>query len=169
MRSRSFLRISRPLRCCSLVPTMPTKTVADCRSPANPTSLTVINPASPVGISRRMISPISRFSNSRTRWCRSDCMAPSVRKSKLLGHLFQRVTFDNVAHLEIVEAIQPDAALDAGADFADFVLKTPQRGCDAFENEALASLDSHLALDNATAGDDTASDIAALGEGKHLP
>src|SRR5262245_6475784 len=74
MRSRPFWRISRPLRCCSAVPTMPTKTVADCRSPASPTSLTVINPASALAISRRMIWPISRLSSSRTRWCRSDCM-----------------------------------------------------------------------------------------------
>src|ERR1051326_7243880 len=76
MRRRSFLRRSIALRCCSGVPMMPTNTVADWRSPATPTSLTVIRPASPAGISRRITSPISRLRSSRTRWCRRDCILP---------------------------------------------------------------------------------------------
>ena len=46
------------MRCCSGLPTTPTKTVADFRSPANPTSFTVINPAASGWISRRRTSPI---------------------------------------------------------------------------------------------------------------
>ena len=55
-------------------------TTADFKSPARSTSLTEIKPASLTWNSRRMASPISRFSNSRTRSCRRVGMVQTVDK-----------------------------------------------------------------------------------------
>ena len=45
IRARSRIRMVIAFLRCSGFPTTPMNTVADLRSPANPTSLTVINPA----------------------------------------------------------------------------------------------------------------------------
>src|SRR5437773_1392644 len=166
---------------------IPTKTVPDWRSPATPTSLTVMRPASATGISRRMISPISRLRSWRTRWCRSDCIGlaesfnqaarpnPKTAAAKrpssslqFLRHFFQGVTFDHVSDLEIIEAIQADAAFHPGADFVDFILETSQRQGDALIDKALAALDAHFAFDDAAVGDDAPGNVAALGEREDL-
>src|SRR6185369_1333766 len=68
MRFRCFANSPSPRFCCSALPRMLIKTTAECRSPVTSTSLTVTRPASLTGNSRRITSPISRFSNSRTRW-----------------------------------------------------------------------------------------------------
>src|SRR6266516_543688 len=67
MRARVCCRVASPILCWSGLPRTLTKTRALRRSPAISTSLTVISPALPTGISRRMASPMARFNNSRTR------------------------------------------------------------------------------------------------------
>ncbi len=58
---------------------------------------------------------------------------------------------DQVPGLEVVEAVDPDAAFHAGADLVDLVLEPPQRLDDAVVDDFLAADDPHLALDYAAA------------------
>src|SRR5882724_9320774 len=99
------------------------------------TSLTVIRPASATGISRRMISPISRFKSSRTRCNLSEGMRLLLAGSELLHHALDRVTFNRVARLKIPEAVHADAAFHAHPHFVDFVLKPAQRLGHAFVDQ----------------------------------
>src|SRR5262245_30656844 len=102
------------------------------------TSLTETMPTSAMDISRRRISPISRFNRSRTRWRRREAMTHlRWAWSEGGGDLFHGVTLDGIAGLEFVEAVDADAAFHAGADFVDFVLEAAQGLDDAFVNEVL--------------------------------
>ncbi len=75
MRLRWRMSRPKPRFCCSGEPRMLMKTRAECRSPATSTSLTVTSPTSLTGNSRRIASPISRLSNSRTRCIRREAIA----------------------------------------------------------------------------------------------
>src|ERR1044071_2109037 len=90
-------------------------------------------------------------------------------KLQFLRDFLQGIAFDNVADLEIVEAVQPHAAFHSGTDFVDFVLEAAEGQGYAFVDEALSPLNAHLAFDDAAGGDDAAGDITALGECKKLP
>src|SRR4051812_18618768 len=45
-------------------------------------------------------------------------------KSEFLGRFLEGITLDQVARLELVETIQPNAALHASPDLVDLVLET---------------------------------------------
>src|SRR5487761_2325697 len=160
MRGRFWASSVSPRFCCSAVPRMRVNTVAERRAPVRSTSLTVTKPASATGISRRMASPISRFNNSRTRWSRMEGMAGSQFRRDFLGG----AAFDRVADLEVAEAFDANAALQAGAHFVDFVLEAAQRLGDALEQEVLAAHDAHLAADDPAAADDAARHRRTFGE-----
>src|SRR2546422_11226320 len=110
-----------------------------------------------------MASPISRFNSSRTRSMRWEGMR--ICASLKFGRdLLGGVGLDDVADLEIVIAIDADAALHAGADFIDFVLEAAEGLDDTLEEDVLAAADADLALDDTAVGDDAAGDIAAFGQ-----
>src|SRR5579862_6037737 len=117
------------------------------------TSLTVMRPAAPTGISRRMISPSSRFNNSCTRWSLSDDIRILPVKSEFLRDALDGVALDAVTRLKFAKSVDADAAFHAGAHFVDFVLKPAQGLGHALVNEALAAHDADLAANDAAGGD----------------
>ena len=116
-----------------------------------------------------MTSPISRFSNSRTR-CSPERRHTTIPlfESQLLRDLLHRVALDVVADLELAEALDANAAFHAGAHFVDFVLEAAQRLGDAFVDDFLAAAHADLAFDDAAAGHHAAGDRRALGQGEDL-
>src|SRR5262249_43499938 len=83
--------------------------------------------------------------------------------------LLQRVAFNRVPHLKIIEAVNADAAFHAGAHLIDFVLETAQGLHHAFVNQPLAAHHADFAADDASAADDAAGHFSALGQLENLP
>jgi len=75
-----------------------------------------------------------------------------------------RITLDDVTLFKVIEAVEANAALHAGAHLVDFVLEAPERVGDALIHKVSLPDDSHFAAHNFAAGDGAAGDIAALAE-----
>src|SRR5437764_11594314 len=121
-----------------------------------------MSPASLTSNSRRTASPISRLSNSRTRWSLSEGI------SKLLGDFLDGVALDIVAELELTETFDADAAFHAGAHFIDLILKAAQGLGQTFVNDFFATADAHFALDDATSNNHAAGHRNTLGQFENL-
>src|SRR4051812_4138671 len=152
---------SIPRFCVCALPKIPTKTVALCRSLASRISFTLTNPTSFTGNSRRIISPSSRFNNSRTRSSLKD-ITTSKSNLRLGRDFFDRVRFDHVARLIIAKAVDANTAFHTGAHFVDLILEPAQRLNNSFVNQSLATHDARLAFDDTTAADHATGNVAAF-------
>src|SRR6266487_3024944 len=84
------------------------------------------------------------------------------------GELLDRVGLDHISDLKFVEPVDADAALHAGADFVDFVLKAAQGQGVSFVNQALAAHHPDLSFEDASVADAATGDTAALGQFEDL-
>ena len=80
-----------------------------------------------------------------------------------------RVTFDNVAGLEVLEILEAQTAFAAGFDFFDVILEMLEAGDTAFELDGFAANDADAAdALEPSAVDVTAGDLGAFGELENL-
>src|SRR6185295_6976725 len=85
--------------------------------------------------------------------------APPGRQGGSEGRrdLFAAVGLDHVARLEVLEALEADAAIEAGADLRDVVLEAPERRDLPLEDNAIVAQQA----DQGVAWDDPFDDVAA--------
>src|SRR5512142_1440359 len=126
------------------------------------TSVTVMNPYAGSLYSRTSSSPTSSLISDATRSVRND-MVPGPPLCQRAGRLDDAIGLDDVANLDVVEVLEPDAALKAGLDVPDVVLEPLERcqrsveGHDAVPDQA----------DLVASADPTVLDVAA-GDGAGL-
>ena len=75
-----------------------------------------------------------------------------------IGHLLHRVAFDDVAFLEVLEAVEEDAAFLEVLDLGHFVLEVAEAGDAAVPDDVAVALDAHLGVLDA---DDAVEQLAA--------
>src|SRR3954452_10651307 len=106
------------------VPSTLMYTRAERRSGATSTWVKLIKPIRGSLTSRRMMSSSSSLRNSPTWRVRLLTVALRFQPSSLCpGDLFAVIELNLVLHLQIVEALEAEAALIAGRDFPDVVLE----------------------------------------------
>src|SRR4030042_459578 len=141
--------------------------VASDSSRSTSTPVTVRRPIRGSATSRCSSVASSSRMRSPTRRARASLV---IRNASLGRHLFGGVALDHVSDLEIGEALQSDAALEALADLADVFLLVSERGDGPVEDHVLAAQQPRcgVAPDLALA-DVAAGDVADLGEAGGRP
>src|SRR5215467_9504167 len=86
------------------------------------------------------------FSDRAPGTCSSTVNSPTTINSRRDCDSFHREDFDHVADLDVVEPLEPDAAFEAGLDFAHIVLEPPERSDLPFIHDDVVANEPRLCL-----------------------